>query len=58
MRKVIVSALLALLSGCAATGIEGRLGFYREDTREQKAETFDKSVACILWNDCAPRQPK
>lgn len=54
MKKVIVSILFAFLSGCAATGLEGRIGFYREDIRTQTSQTFDKSLPCIFWDDCNP----
>jgi hypothetical protein len=62
MMKVLLLAVIAVTaSACAAGhGIEAKLGYYREDTRQQSSSTFDKPLKCMLWENCtvSPDMPK
>lgn len=56
MKKVLLLLLIASnVTACAAGhGIEARLGYYREDTKQQSSATFDKPLKCMLWESCTP----
>jgi len=64
MIKVLMLVVIAVTaSACAAGhGIEARLGYYREDTKQQSSATFDKPLKCMLWENCSttvsPEMPK
>jgi len=49
MLKVFaLAAIVSLTTACAATGLEARLGMYREDTRQQSSKTYDKPLKCLF----------
>lgn len=48
MKKVLITLVLVSLQACAGMGIEGKLGLYREDVRQQSSKTFDKPLKCLF----------
>jgi len=48
MKLLLLVLIVSLTTACAATGLEARLGMYREDTRQQSSKTYDKPLKCLF----------
>ncbi len=49
MKKVLIVLLVAVIgSGCAGFGLEGKVGLYREDIRQQSSNTYDRPLKCLF----------
>lgn len=54
MKKVIVILLVvSQVVGCAKTGLEARVGFYREDASQQSSYAAFRPLKCY-FTECTP----